>query len=135
LGNALPEVVVGDFNADQDDPPCSHPLCIATGLTNPYDILSNPAMFWLPIAPMTDVWTLRHNDRSAAGGTCCFLSLSAPDPADINRRVDLIWTRGAVASGTTVRLQGDDDRHLTDSGLFASDHLGVMARTTLMPGP
>jgi len=131
----LPEVVVGDFNSDQDDPPCSHPLCLVTGLTNPYDILSNPAMFLLPFAPMTDIWTLRHNDRNAPGDTCCFLTLADPVPADISRRVDLIWTRGSVASGTTVRLQGDDDKRLTDSGLFASDHLGVMARTTLMPGP
>jgi len=141
LGNVfgpLPEVVVGDFNSDEDDPPCTTPLCVAFGVAGftPYLVLSNPALDQVNPAfgsALTDTWNLRNNDRRADGDTCCYTSLAQDDAAGINRRVDLIWLRGTAATGVTVHLSGDDPKRQTPSGLYGSDHLGVSARMTLMP--
>jgi endonuclease/exonuclease/phosphatase family metal-dependent hydrolase len=138
----LPEVVVGDFNSDPDDPPCGDPNCAAFAVpTNPYDMLSDPSVpFLCKVDPttdclpgLTDAWTLRNNDRRSDGDTCCYDSLSANDAGAVTRRVDLIWIRGTDATGVTVRLSGDDPKRTTSDGLFGSDHLGVMARMTLIP--
>ncbi|MEJ2515200.1 MAG: endonuclease/exonuclease/phosphatase family protein [Gammaproteobacteria bacterium] len=138
----LPEVVVGDFNSDPDDPPCGDPACGLFGVpTNPYDMLSEPAApFFCRLDPgtdcfdgLTDAWTLRKNDRSSDGDTCCFDTLDAEEAGEVTRRVDLIWLRGAEARGATFRLTGDDPKRTTPEGLYGSDHLGVFGRMTLVP--
>ncbi len=138
----LPEVVVGDFNSDPDDPPCGDPACALFAVpTNPYDMLSEPsAPFFCRLDPSTDCfdgladgWTLRKNDRRADGDTCCFDSLDADEAGDVTRRVDLIWLRGAEAKGAVFRLTGDDPKRATPDGLYGSDHLGVFGRMTLVP--
>ena len=82
---------------------------------------------------LTDAWTLRKNDRSSDGDTCCFDTLDAEEAGEVTRRVDLIWLRGAEARGATFRLTGDDPKRTTPEGLYGSDHLGVFGRMTLVP--
>jgi len=134
----LPEIVVGDFNSDEDDPPCMTALCVAVGVAGftPYLVLSDPDLDQLNPAfgePLIDVWTLRQNDRKSSGDTCCYDSLDQGDAAGISRRVDLIWKRGADVAGPTVRLTGDDAKRQTPQGLYGSDHLGVHSRMTITP--
>ena len=118
----LPEVMIGDFNSDPSDSGCA-----ALGNLSPYTIMSGNSF--------TDTWLLRNNDPSATGETWKFASLDASQPPTLTRRVDQIWIRRAAAEGVTVRLTGDDPTRTTPEGLYASDHLGVVARMTLIPGP
>ena len=134
----LPEVVVGDFNSDEDDAPCVTALCDFYGVAGftPYLVLSNPYLGLVdPVygEALVDVWNLRKNDRRSTGDTCCYASLDQPDAAGISRRVDLLWVRGTGAGGVTVRLTGDDPESKTPDGLYGSDHLGVFGRMTLIP--
>ena len=80
-----------------------------------------------------DAWLLRQNDRSATGKTWKLESLDASQDSTLTRRVDQVWIRRAEAKGVTVRLTGDHPKRTTPEGLVASDHLGVVARMTLMP--
>lgn len=116
----LPEVVAGDFNSDPADPGCA-----AIGGMSPYMIMV--------ASSFTDAWSLRNNDRRATGETCCFDSLDTSESQTLARRVDQIWIRRADANGVTVRLTGDDAKRATPDGLFGSDHLGVIARMSLIP--
>jgi hypothetical protein len=134
----LPEVVVGDFNSDPDDPPCETALCVSFGVAGftPYRVLSDTLLGLLNPAfgaPLVDVWNLRQNDRRSSGDTCCYDSLAQDDLAGITRRVDQIWKRGADVAGPTVRLTGDEAKRQTPDGLYGSDHLGVFSRMTLIP--
>jgi hypothetical protein len=140
---ALPEIVVGDFNSDPDDPPCGNPACLLFGEpVNPYLVLADPPVpFGCRINPavecfegLGDIWYERNNDRNGTGATCCHDPLDDTSLSGITRRIDLIWTRGSTSRGTTVRLEGDDPRRRTEGGLFPSDHLGVFGRLTLIPG-
>lgn len=116
----LPQVVIGDFNSDPGDPGCA-----AIDDLSPYEIMAGSSF--------TDVWVHRHNDLFATGETWKFESLDASQDPTLTRRVDQIWIRRADASGVTVRLTGDDPKDTTPEGLYASDHLGVAARMTLIP--
>jgi endonuclease/exonuclease/phosphatase family metal-dependent hydrolase len=134
----LPEVVLGDFNSDPADSPCMTALCASFGVAGftPYTVLTDPLLGLLDPAfggPLLDTWEVRRNDRGANGHTCCFTSILQDDLDGLDRRVDLIWTRGTALTGVTVRLSGDEPKRRTDDGLFASDHLGVFGRMTLMP--
>jgi len=134
----LPEVVVGDFNSDEDDLPCMTDLCAIFGVAGltPYLVLSNPSLDQVNPAfgsALVDAWNLRNNSRSGSGDTCCYDSLSQDDAAGITRRVDLVWVRGTSTSGVTVELTGDEPKRQTAGGLYGSDHLGVSARMTLVP--
>jgi len=134
----LPEVVVGDFNSDEDDPPCVTALCDFYGVAGftPYLVFSNPYLELVdPLfgPALADAWNLRQNDRRASGDTCCYETLDQDGRDGIARRVDLIWMRGSEAAGVTIRLTGDDPKQRTADGLFGSDHLGVSGRMTLIP--
>lgn len=116
----LPQVVLGDFNSDPADPGCS-----AVGGLSPYEIMAGSSF--------TDAWLLRQNDLSATGETWKLESLDASQEPTLSRRVDQVWIRRANAEGVTVRLTGGDPKRTTPDGLYASDHLGVAARMTLIP--
>lgn len=138
LYGSLPEVVVGDFNSDPDDLPCTTPLCELFGVAGftPYTVLTSPVLGAIdPVfgAPLVDAWELRNNEQWADGKTCCLISLEQDGLDGIERRVDLILIRDATANGVTVRLTGDDAKRKTQGGFYGSDHLGVFGRMTLIP--
>jgi endonuclease/exonuclease/phosphatase family metal-dependent hydrolase len=94
----VPVVLVGDFNSD-------------------------PASVGVP-APYADAWVAAGND--AAGGlTCCQAAdLSNPVGA-LAGRIDYVWVRDAAVTGCRVFGDGPSDRSAT--GLWPSDHAGVVA--------
>lgn len=103
-----PVVVVGDFNSD-------------AGPDGSDDTLGYQAFM---SAGFEDVWTSL--EASLPGSTCC----QQPDllnlPSELKRRIDLILIRGEVEP-IEVRLVGMQPTDRTPSGLWPSDHAGVVA--------
>jgi len=107
----LPVVFMGDFNSD--------PM---TGATAAYGVLTG--------AGFTDAW-----DAAGVGPgfTCCQDSSLLNHDSLLNRRIDLVLLRGdfGVVGIDTV---GDEPADRTSSGLWPSDHAGVVATLKLQHG-
>lgn len=99
-----PMVYVGDYNSQAPDAPAYARLVAGVG---------------------RDAWT-RHR-RRGAGETCCFdAAVSDPDNP-LTSRIDLVLHSTDVKA-PRVRVVGDEVGDLTASGLWPSDHAGVVAR-------
>lgn len=106
-------VLVGDINSD--------PLEAPPG---------NAAFGVLLGAGFNDTWL--DVNPGDPGNTCCFTELlDDPSPEGLfTQRIDHVMTRGAIATKRS-RLVGLDPFNRTSSGLWPSDHAGVL--TTLRP--
>jgi endonuclease/exonuclease/phosphatase family metal-dependent hydrolase len=110
-----PVVLTGDFNSD--------------AFTNP-----TPTYGMLLEGGMSDLWSLA-NPRDP-GATCCHVELLDEAVPSYTKRLDLILTRGGlVRNGLFVgnlqaSLVGEKLSDRTPSGLWISDHVGVMALMT-----
>jgi endonuclease/exonuclease/phosphatase family metal-dependent hydrolase len=102
---ARPVVLAGDFNARP----------------------GRPAYQSLRAGGFEDAWTGAESDRRD-GHTCCH-AMPLDDPeSGLRSRVDLILTRGALTAKEVYVI--DEFR----SGLWASDHAGVVARLQTVAG-
>ncbi|HXF96676.1 MAG TPA: endonuclease/exonuclease/phosphatase family protein [Gemmatimonadales bacterium] len=115
----LPDILLGDFNSD------------ASGTqTATYAILTGAGFrdAWLEVHPAGD------------GLTCC----QAPDlrnpESQLDQRIDLVlvgpgWKvrNGSLVGGVHAAVVGDEPEDRTPSGLWPSDHAGVVATLTLPP--
>jgi hypothetical protein len=72
-----------------------------------------------------DAWQLRH--PGLAGYTCCRAPALTSRFSALSRRTDLVLLRGAVAA-PRLSLVGAWTDSRTPSGLWSSDHAGVMAQ-------
>lgn len=107
----LPVVVVGDFNS-------------------PADGKGTPSYAELTEAGFDDAWL--DAGRGESGLTCCHAT-SLRNPADtLDRRTDLILTRGEFRAAC-IDVVGDEPADMV-GGLWPSDHAGVVA-TLNMPRP
>jgi len=117
----LPTILVGDFNSD------------ASGL-NPAKETASYGM--LTDAGFVDTWN--RSGYSTAGLTCCQDKDLLNPFGTYDERVDIIFTRNMpqqTRAGTLVlsrKLVGDRPGDRTASGLWPSDHAGVVA-TFLVP--
>lgn len=101
---ALPMVYVGDYNSAAPDAPAYSRLLAGVGV---------------------DAWVRDHPDDR--GLTCCFDD-AVSDPADpLTSRIDLVLVSRDVKAPRAA-VVGDDPADLTPSGLWPSDHAGVVAR-------
>jgi endonuclease/exonuclease/phosphatase family metal-dependent hydrolase len=109
-----PLILVGDFNAD----PASDP-----------DLLV-PDAYGALITAFEDAWAdLRSGDD---GFTCCFAANLDPDDDDaLEERIDLVLYQGDVDPVEIGRVGADDNGDLTATGLWPSDHAGVVATLTV----
>jgi endonuclease/exonuclease/phosphatase family metal-dependent hydrolase len=107
----LPLVFGGDFNTTADDP--SNP---STGLV--YQTLINPQ------TRLTDAWKLLHPNQP--GFTCCQDAKLLNPRSTFTHRIDLILFRG-LAGVDNMKVFGDLPSDRTPSGLWPSDHAGVVA--------
>lgn len=98
-------IVVGDFNS-----------AAATGAA--YQLMLG--------AGFTDAWTKRWGFPSD-GFTCCQAEDLANETSTLSERVDLIFTRAMQPKLTLSWTTGDDAWSRTPSGLWPSDHAGVVA--------
>jgi endonuclease/exonuclease/phosphatase family metal-dependent hydrolase len=108
-----PVVLVGDMNSDPAD-------------TGPH----GAAFDVLAAAGLVDTWVQANG--SAPGFTHGFGELlDDPDTSGFDTRIDHVLTRGAAAPASKAKLTGLDADNRTPSGLWPSDHAGVV--TTLFP--
>ncbi|MEQ4720035.1 endonuclease/exonuclease/phosphatase family protein [Nonomuraea sp. B19D2] len=110
----LPVVFAGDFNTTADDP------------QNP----TFPTYQFLLNSGFADAWSKEH--PSEPGATCC----QAPDlrnpVSTLRLRIDLVLLRGDF-DVKDIHLVGEEESDRTPSGLWPSDHAGVVAKLKL-PG-
>jgi len=106
----LPVVMIGDFNSD----------ATSGGVT--YSNLSAEGF--------SDAWLTA---GAGPGLTCCQADDLLNGASSLNSRIDLILTRGdfGVLQATVI---GDEQADRTPSGLWPSDHAGVVA-TLVLPQP
>jgi len=107
---AGPVVLVGDFNSAADGSTTMSYATVASSFTDTYAKL-NPGM---------------------PGFTCC-TDITAPAPT-YRERIDIVFFRGAGVGPQAVEYVGTDPAKRTPSGLWPSDHAGVVA-TLQVPGP
>jgi endonuclease/exonuclease/phosphatase family metal-dependent hydrolase len=104
-------VLVGDINSDPNQ---GSPNNIA------YNVLIG--------AGLVDTWPVAN--PGDPGLTCCFSELlDDPSASVFGSRIDDVFTKGAVGV-TSSRVYGTDPDNRTASGLWPSDHAGVMATLT-----
>jgi hypothetical protein len=94
---ALPIVLVGDLNA-------------------------TPREVGMP-APYADAWTVAHGP--SGGWTCGQDGDLRNEESLLRERIDYVWVRDAQVAG--CRVVGDRPEDRTPSGLWPSDHAGVVA--------
>lgn len=100
----LPMVYVGDYNSRAPSAPAYVRLVTAVGM---------------------DAWTRNH--RNDPGQTCCF-DATLRDPTDpLTSRIDLVL-HGRDVKAPRATIVGDEVRDMTSSGLWPSDHAGVVAK-------
>jgi endonuclease/exonuclease/phosphatase family metal-dependent hydrolase len=105
----LPLIVVGDFNANADDP------------GDPTFATYQAAID----AGFVDAWSEAHGGDP--GYTCCQAQNLLNATSSLNQRIDLALLRGGV-SVDDVNLIGDSDGdRTTPSGLWPADHAGLIA--------
>jgi endonuclease/exonuclease/phosphatase family metal-dependent hydrolase len=110
---SLPVILAGDFNARAD----------GTG-TATYGTLLG--------AGFTDAWNVTHPDE--AGNTCCHAEALRDTDTTLSERIDLVLFRGNVAA-RSMSLAGNELADRTPSGLWPSDHAGVVTTLDLLvPG-
>lgn len=108
-----PVVLVGDMNSDPADP---------APQGSAFDVLAD--------AGFVDTWVQANG--SAPGFTHGFGELlDDPDTSGFDTRIDHVLTHGASAPASKAKLTGLDADNRTPSGLWPSDHAGVI--TTLAP--
>ena len=101
---SLPMVYVGDYNSDAPDAPAYRRLLAGVG---------------------ADAWPRTH--PGDPGFTCC-LGATLTDPDNpLTSRIDLVLHSPDVKAAR-AQIVGDDPADMTASGLWPSDHAGVVAR-------
>ena len=112
-GSGLPVVLVGDMNSDPAAPAPDG---------SAFDALVD--------AGLADTWTQANG--SAPGATHGFGELlDDPDTSGFTTRIDHVLTRGAKRPATSALVTGLDGDNRTPTGLWPSDHAGVV--TTVFP--
>jgi endonuclease/exonuclease/phosphatase family metal-dependent hydrolase len=107
----FPVILVGDFNSNGNQEP---------GLPD-----LTPTYPHLIEAGFQDTWTALNSGDP--GNTCCH----APDlrniVSELDRRLDLILSRGAITP-IMARLVGTEATARTASGVWPTDHVGLLAK-------
>lgn len=114
-GEALPIILVGDLNAEAPNDPV-------------YDLIVNGNDY-------VDSWTRNKVQSNKIGNTSGYEPM-LDDPYDtLENRIDLILVKSHVWAGdyqdigpVIAFVVGDERKDMTPSGLWPSDHAGVIAR-------
>jgi endonuclease/exonuclease/phosphatase family metal-dependent hydrolase len=101
-------VVVGDFNSSA--PPAGGDS------SNAYD--------WMVVHSYADSWLAR--PRATSGLTCCQDGSLTNAVSQLDERIDFVFLRGGP-NALGMQLVGDQPADRTASGLWPSDHAGVVA--------
>ncbi|MCW9097899.1 MAG: endonuclease/exonuclease/phosphatase family protein [Ignavibacteriaceae bacterium] len=115
-----PVVVVGDINSSPE-----HPV-IDMG-----QIKIIPPYKQFEGAGYVDVWTLRNGNPP--GFTCCQEENLLNQESILSERVDVIFASEAPINKVKANVVGNDETDKTPSGLWPSDHAGVVAQIEFAP--
>jgi endonuclease/exonuclease/phosphatase family metal-dependent hydrolase len=110
----LPVIVVGDINSAPTD---KGVVVNGQKIVPPYRQLAR--------AGYMDAWELKRGD--APGLTCCQAADLLNTESMLLKRVDIVWTDVRPQSVRASRVGANPDDRLP-SGLWPSDHAGVVAR-------
>jgi endonuclease/exonuclease/phosphatase family metal-dependent hydrolase len=119
-GETLPTIMVGDFNTL--DPTQPHPLSDST-----YKFMTKTCGY-------TDTWLYNLKGNEGEGYTSPF-SAALRDPfPNLYQRIDLIFAKNFADPIGPVKAEviGDRFKDRTPSGLWPSDHAGVVAKLHLL---
>jgi exonuclease III len=123
----LPIILMGDFNSSSEDLPVVVPPPLPPG----FPPVIVPPYAQLTFAGYTDVWL--HRDVPTDGFTCCQRADLLNPVSVLHERVDLIWVRNYLTippmsplGPVEVETVGDLPEDKTPSGLWPSDHAGVV---------
>jgi endonuclease/exonuclease/phosphatase family metal-dependent hydrolase len=108
-------IVAGDFNSSPKDP---------TLIVGPYTIV--PPYLQIASSGYVDTWNLRPGDP--AGLTCCQAENLLNLDSLLTERIDVIFTDRMPADKVKVNMTGNEESDRTPSGLWPSDHAGVVTR-------
>lgn len=109
-----PTIIVGDINSSPED------VDSIMGFQSPYTQLAD--VYY-------DTWTLRPGKPK--GYTCCFDEDLSVD-ADLYERIDMIFTN-EFPERVKANVVGNNQTDQSFSGLWPSDHAGVVARIKFTP--
>jgi endonuclease/exonuclease/phosphatase family metal-dependent hydrolase len=99
------------------------PVVFVCDCNSPADGSGTPTYANLIASGFTDAWSQRF--PSEPGYTCCIEgTLTDPTPT-FDERLDLVLFRGPFAT-TDIAIVGNDPADRTPSGLWPSDHAGVV---------
>jgi endonuclease/exonuclease/phosphatase family metal-dependent hydrolase len=104
---SLPVVMVGDFNAQP-------------GFSDAYDEIVSSGF--------ADAWEEEH--PNSAGLTCCQDADLGNGQSELSSRIDLVFISDGVSTRSAKRV-GQDEADRTASGLWPSDHAGVVVKLKL----
>jgi hypothetical protein len=112
----LPPIIIGDFNLNVDTTPVSaHTTLLDAGFT--------------------DAWTAVHPGEP--GYTCCQAEVLTNFPSQLSGRFDVVLSRNGPQA-LDAEIVGEEPADRTPSGLWPSDHAGVVVtfgpQSTLLPG-
>lgn len=106
----LPTILVGDLNSDPDDP-STDPGPPSGGNNDAYETV------------IADGFT----DFGVTVNTCCFGEDLRDASPDFTSRIDHVLGKQAVTGISAIRI-GDDPANRTGTGLWPTDHAGVVAQ-------
>jgi hypothetical protein len=113
VATSLPTILVGDFNSRADGSgTASYANLIAAGLA--------------------DAWSALH--PGDPGYTCCQTANLLNDPSQLSERIDLALSRNGPIALDVFNI-GDAPADRTPSGLWPSDHAGLIATFNVVPEP
>ena len=113
--NSAPVILVGDINSSPQD---------QIFVVGPYTIV--PPYKQLLNAGYADSWTLRRG--SPAGLTCCQATDLLNPNSLLYERIDVVFSSKLPVGKVKVNVVGNDETDKTPSGLWPSDHAGVVTR-------
>jgi hypothetical protein len=108
----------------------STPLDQIIDLGPPYGQIVPPYMQFV-LAGYVDAWTLRPGNPS--GFTCCQAENLLNQESILSDRRDVAFSREMPYGMVKVNLTGNDETDKTPSGLWPSDHAGVVTRMQFAP--
>lgn len=108
-GQSEPVLLVGDFNS------------------NPADAGDDGQSYRNLTEDYTDAWVVVDGGD---GFTCCQDPLLMNTTSELSTRIDLVLFRGDVEA-TSVSVVGNDPADMTGSGVWPSDHAGVVSTLTV----
>jgi len=111
-GVSLPQIVLGDFNSRAD----------GLGTATYANMLA---------AGFADAWL---DGGIGDGFTCCQAEDLLNDPSALDERIDFVFHRGGIKT-LSADVVGDELADRTASGLWPSDHAGVLVTLLVVPEP